>query len=87
MTSELLTDSLVVTLDQIADAIRLLVRQVNTVAEGAGAASVAAALTGRAGSGRIVCVVSGGNLDTDRLRTILDGRTPGFIRRSGCGRS
>jgi threonine dehydratase len=76
MARELLTDSLVVTLDQVAEAIRQLVRHAKTVAEGAGAASVAAALSGRAGNGPIVCVVSGGNLDADRLRTILDGRTP-----------
>jgi threonine dehydratase len=76
MARELLTDSLVVTLDQVAEAIRQLVRRAKAVAEGAGAASVAAALNGRAGSGPIVCVVSGGNLDADRLRTILDGQTP-----------
>ncbi len=77
MASELLAGSLVVTLDQVADAIRQLVERAKTVAEGAGAASVAAALCGRAGGGKVVCVVSGGNLDTDRLRTILDGHTPG----------
>ncbi|NIM00457.1 MAG: pyridoxal-phosphate dependent enzyme [Acidobacteria bacterium] len=76
MTSELLADSLVVSLDQIAEAIRLLVRRAKTVAEGAGAASVAAALAGRAGNGRVVCVISGGNIDADRLRTILAGQTP-----------
>jgi len=77
MVRELLANSLVVTLDQVADATRLLVSRAKTIAEGAGAASVAAALGGRAGSGKVVCVVSGGNLDVDRLRTILDGRTPG----------
>ena len=77
MAHELLAGSLVVTLDQVADAIRQLVARARTVAEGAGAASVAAALCGRAGSGKVVCVVSGGNLDMDRLRTILDGHTPG----------
>ena len=76
MARELLAGSLVVTLDQVADAIRQLVERAKTVAEGAGAASVAAALSGRAGDGKVVCVVSGGNLDADRLRTILDGRTP-----------
>ena len=39
-------------------------------------ASVAAALTGRPGTGKIVCVVSGGNIDSDVLRTILAGETP-----------
>jgi threonine dehydratase len=37
---------------------------------------VAAALAGRAGAGRVVCVVSGGNIDASRLAAILDGRTP-----------
>jgi len=77
MASKLLAGSLVVTLDQVSDAIRQLVERAKTVAEGAGAASVAAALCGRAGDGKVVCVVSGGNLDKDRLRTILDGHTPG----------
>jgi threonine dehydratase len=41
------------------------------VAEGAGATPVAAALAGRAGAGRVACVVSGGNLDLRRLAGIL----------------
>ncbi len=76
LVSELLAGSLVVSLDQIAGSVRLLVERAKTIAEGAGAASLAAALTGRAGNGRIVCVISGGNLDADRLGAILDGRTP-----------
>ena len=46
------------------------------IAEGAGAASLAAARTRRAGSGKVVCVVSGGNLDTEVLARILNGETP-----------
>jgi threonine dehydratase len=46
------------------------------VAEGAGAAPVAAALAGKAGGGKVVCVVSGGNLDTAKLVTILQGSMP-----------
>jgi threonine dehydratase len=46
------------------------------IAEGAGASSVAAALSGRAGSGKIVCVVSGGNIDAAKLAKILDGGVP-----------
>jgi threonine dehydratase len=37
---------------------------------------VAAALSGRAGGGKIVCIVSGGNIDAARLTAILEGRTP-----------
>jgi len=46
------------------------------VAEGAGAAPVAAALSGRAGRGRVVCVVSGGNIDARVLARILGGEMP-----------
>ena len=45
-------------------------------AEGAGAASMAAALAGRAGKGNIVCIVSGGNIDAARLAAILKGEMP-----------
>jgi threonine dehydratase len=73
---ELLDGSLVSSLDEIAAAVRLLVERNHVVAEGAGAASVAAALAGRAGTGKIVCIVSGGNIDARTLATILEGRTP-----------
>jgi threonine dehydratase len=62
--------------DEIAAAIRLLAARHHIIAEGAGAAPVAAALAGRAGDGDIVCVVSGGNLDAAKLSTILGGGTP-----------
>src|SRR5919201_6228394 len=73
---QLLDGALVVGLDDIAAAIRLLVECNRVVAEGAGAAPVAAALGGRAGTGKLVCVVSGGNLDTTKLQAILAGETP-----------
>src|SRR5437016_1469788 len=72
----LLEGSLVVTLKEIASAIRLLVERNRVVAEGAGGSSVAAALRGKAGKGRIVCVVSGGNIDTEALGKILRGEVP-----------
>ena len=43
------------------------------IAEGAGALSTAAALAGRAGSGKVACVVSGGNINLATLAQILDG--------------
>jgi threonine dehydratase len=73
---ELLDGSLVVSVEEIADAIRLLVERNRVVAEGAGAAPVAAALTGQAGKGKVVCIVSGGNIDTSKLVKILQGRVP-----------
>jgi len=77
MARDLLAGSQVVSLAEIASAIRLLVERVRVVAEGAGAASVAAALSGRIEARRIACVVSGGNIDLTTLRTILAGAVPG----------
>ncbi len=68
---ELLDGALVASLDEVADAVRLLVQRARVVAEGAGATPVASALAGRAGSGRIACVVSGGNIDITTLVTLL----------------
>jgi threonine dehydratase len=76
LVKSLLAGALVVSVEEIAAAIRLLASRARVVAEGAGAASVAAALSPRAPSGTIVCVVSGGNLDASVLATILSGRLP-----------
>jgi threonine dehydratase len=76
LVSELVPASLVVSLEQVAAAIRLLVERNRVVAEGAGAAGVAAALAGDAGSGRVVCIVSGGNIDSAKLAAILEGGVP-----------
>jgi threonine dehydratase len=70
------TDSIVVTLEEIAEAVRLLVRQARVVAEGAGAAAVAAARSGNVDGSRIVCVISGGNIDPAVLATLLQGSLP-----------
>ena len=72
----LLAGSLVVSLTEVASAIRLLVERSAVVAEGAGAASVAAGLKGLGGDGRVVCVVSGGNIDQSVLSRILAGEVP-----------
>jgi threonine dehydratase len=72
----LLDGSIVVSLREIASAIKLLFERNRIIAEGAGAASVAAALTGKAGTGRVVCVVSGGNIDLSKLVKILQGEIP-----------
>jgi len=65
-----------VSLKEIAYAIRLLAMKHRVIAEGAGAASVAAALSGQAGKGNIVCIVSGGNIDAAKLAAILSGQDP-----------
>lgn len=74
LVSRLLDGSLVVELEQIADAIRLLAERNRVIAEGAGGASVAAALSGQAGTGKIVCIISGGNIDSGKLVKILAGQ-------------
>ena len=76
LAKELLAGSLVASLDEIAAAIRLLVERNRVVAEGAAGAAVAAAIAGRAGTGKVVAIVSGGNIDSKTLATILEGRTP-----------
>ena len=76
LASQLLSGSLVTSVDRIATAIRTIVERNHVVAEGAGATPVAVALTGDAGSGKIVCVVSGGNIDVATLATILRGDIP-----------
>jgi threonine dehydratase len=67
---------LIVSLSDIAVAVKLLVERNRVVAEGAGGASVAAAMTGKAGHGKIVCIVSGGNIDSSKLGKILAGGIP-----------
>jgi len=74
--SRLLAGSLVVSLAEVAAAIRHLVRHAAIVAEGAAGAAVAAGLKGLAGPGRCVAVVSGGNIDPEVLIPILDGEMP-----------
>jgi threonine dehydratase len=63
--------AIVVTLDQIRQAMRLLAEKARVIAEGAGALSPAAALTGEAGEGPIVCVISGGNVDLAKFCELI----------------
>jgi threonine dehydratase len=76
LASHLLDGSLVVGLEEVATAIRILAERNCIIAEGAGAVSVAAALTGKAGSGKVVCVISGGNIDKSKLVQILKDKVP-----------
>ena len=73
----LLDGAVAVSLEDTAAAVRLLAERARVVAEGAGALALAAALGGHAGEGRVVCVVSGGNIDAARLAAILRGEVPG----------
>jgi threonine dehydratase len=68
---DLIDGSLVADLDSVAEALRLLMTRNHIVAEGAGACPVACALADKAGTGKIVCIVSGGNIDSSKLARLL----------------
>jgi threonine dehydratase len=68
---KLLDGSLVVTLSEAAKAIKLMAERNRIIVEGAAACAVAATLSGRAGSGRIVAIVSGGNIDLDKFSQLV----------------
>ena len=79
LVSNLVDDSLVVTLQEVTDAVKLIAERNHVIAEGAGAATVAAALSENFSnrlSGNIVCVISGGNIDTNKLIQALQGHIP-----------
>ena len=63
--------SVVVTLDETKRAMRLIAEKTRVIAEGAGALAVAAALSGRAGEGPIVAVISGGNIDLKKFAELI----------------
>jgi threonine dehydratase len=67
----LLDGSLVVTLAEAAQAMKLVAERNRVIIEGAAACAVAAALSGRAGSGKIVAIVSGGNIDLDKFAQLI----------------
>jgi len=76
LVSALLDGALAASLAEVASAVRLLVERSRVVAEGAGATPVAAALKGVPGARKVVCVVSGGNIDAAKLAGILMGEVP-----------
>lgn len=63
--------NIVVTLDETRSAMRLMAEKARVIAEGAGALPLAAALTGKAGQGPIVCIVSGGNIDLKKFSELI----------------
>src|SRR5215218_5404882 len=70
---ELIDGALVAELDEVRFALRLMAERNHVIAEGAAASAVACALTGKAGGGKVVCIVSGGNIDSAVLCQILNG--------------
>jgi len=77
LVKSLIDEVITVSLAEVAAAIKTLVERNRIVAEGAGAVSVAAALSGRYSQENVCAVVSGGNLDSSMLVAILEGRMPG----------
>jgi len=73
---DLVTDAFAIPLADAATGVRTLLERARIVGEGAAGLPVAAALAGLGGTGRVVCIVSGGNIDSSRLAAILEGRVP-----------
>lgn len=73
---ELIDGAVSVSLEQVTAAMRLLFAKSKVVAEGAGAASLAAALASPDATGSVVCVISGGNIDAEAYSTVLAGGIP-----------
>jgi threonine dehydratase len=67
----LVDGSVVVTLDEVKNAMRVVAEKARVIAEGAGALAVAAALSGKAGEGPVVAVISGGNIDLKRFAELI----------------
>jgi threonine dehydratase len=73
LVAPLVDDALAIPVAEVAAAVRTLAERVRVIAEGAGALAPAAALSGRAGTGKVVCVISGGNINLGKLAEILGG--------------
>jgi threonine dehydratase len=73
---DLIDGAFAMSLADTAAAVRLIAERMRVMTEGAGALALAAALTGGAGRGKIVCIVSGGNIDPQVFGRILAGETP-----------
>jgi len=68
---QLLDGSIVVSLREAAKAMKLVAERNRVIVEGASACAIAAALSGRAGSGKVVAIVSGGNIDLDKFAQVI----------------
>jgi threonine dehydratase len=66
-----MSGSIVVSLDDVARAMKLVAERMHIIAEGAAGCAIAAALSGRAGTGKVVAVVSGGNIDLAKFAALV----------------
>jgi len=73
LVAPLVDRALAIPVGEAAAAVRTLADRARVIAEGAGALAPAAALAGRAGTGKVVCVISGGNINLTKLSEILNG--------------
>jgi threonine dehydratase len=71
-----LAGSIVVPLDDVARGMKLVAERARVIAEGAAGCAIAAALSGRAGSGKVVAVVSGGNIDLTKFAAVVGACNP-----------
>jgi threonine dehydratase len=69
----LLAGSIVTTLEEVRQAMKIVAERNHIIAEGAAACAVAAGLSGKCGSGKVVCVVSGGNIDMSVFAKLVSG--------------
>jgi threonine dehydratase len=73
---DMVDESIVVSLDEVRAAMKRAAERMHVIAEGAAACAIAAALSGRAGGGKIVAVVSGGNIDLPKFAALVDACSP-----------
>jgi threonine dehydratase len=66
-----LSGSIVVPRDEVARGMKLVAERARVIAEGAAGCAIAAALGGGAGTGKIVAVVSGGNIDLAKFAALI----------------
>jgi threonine dehydratase len=66
-----LTGSIVVSIEDVGRAITVVADRAHVIAEGAAGCAVAAALSGRAGTGKVVAIVSGGNIDLAKFAALV----------------
>lgn len=75
----LLDGSIVVTLDEVAQAMKFVAERNRVIVEGAAACAIAAAMSGRAGAGKVAAIVSGGNIDLEKFAQLT--APPGRMER------
>ena len=76
LAKELLDGSFISSLEEIAVASKIIMERNRIIVEGAAGAAVAAAMAGKAGKSKTACIISGGNIDSEKIKLILSGKIP-----------